>query len=171
MIAVEVILVAGQGFLPKLIMKLTRGRVSHAALRYSGAESNWLIHSTIGGVQPDWWFYFKQRYPLIYRFRTKFAGADAAADAVVKRLAHADYDYPGLIGQGIAIVTGMKTNPWGSGVKFRCTELIVAWHAECNAINPDLDLLVCNPEMIDPQMLDDYYRTRGDLFDLVMGDE
>lgn len=160
----EVLFAEGKGFVPSIISKLTKSSVTHTALRYSRPEHQWLVHSSIGGVQPDWWSCFSGRYKKIHRFQTLFGDvADAALDAIVHRIAHAPYDYAGLLGQGAGIIFGTK-NPFRDGSKYRCTEVLIAWHSQLMALAPSLKLLNMDPENVTPGDIIAYYRYRADLF-------
>lgn len=160
----EVVFAQGTALISRLIMKVTGGKNSHCALRYGGTESDWMVHASFGGVQPDWWFSFAKNYPSVTRFACLFPEGDAALDLVVRDLGHKGYDYAGLIGQGAAMAVGMKANPFGSRRRYRCTELLTEWMKRCNQMNPGLLLLEFDPEMVTPALLERYYRSRTDLF-------
>lgn len=159
----EVILVDGTNVVSKIIQKLTNGP-SHVALRYGEPEAAWLIHSTVGGVQPEWWHSFQAKYPKMCVYQTLFAGAETAADNLVKRLGHAPYDYQGILGQGLAIVFGLKKNPLGNPRAWRCTELLTEWHMECNKVNSVIKIPELDPEMATPKSLMEFWESRPDLF-------
>jgi hypothetical protein len=166
----EIVLVEGKMFLAKLIMSSIGYRVSHCAMRYSDPEARWIVHSSLGGVNPDWWDKFKEKYANTIRFKAKFACADEALDAVVAKIGHKKYDYFGLIGFGLVILLGrlgikIKKNPLGSGNSYMCTEVIVEFFYECNRRDPSLQFKEFDSELTDPGELLDYLKSRTDAFD------
>jgi hypothetical protein len=163
----EIIFVEGSTFLSGIIKKFTNSRYSHCAARYSSPDSQWIVHASIGGVQPDWWFSFSKRYLSMRRYLVLFSEGDQALDAVVKKIAHAPYDYGGLIGHGLSMVLGLKNNPFGNRKKYKCTELITEWHEECMKINKSLSIPFHNSELITPEFIIRLYDSRKDLFKLV----
>lgn len=163
----QVVIVEGTATLSKIIKKLTRSSFTHCALRYSGIESNWMVHAFVGGIQPNWWFAFAAKYAQIVRFEALFPEGDQALDNVVARLAHAPYDYGGLLGSGFSIIFGTKRNYFGSPKKYKCTELLTEWQNECQKLNANLHLKLFKAneaEEITPQDLLEYYTSRTDLF-------
>lgn len=132
----EVILARGSAPLSKLIMYMTGGSYSHSALRYGGADSEWLVHAFIHGVVPEWYSYFKDHYPAIKRFKViKYeAEAEKALDLIVSRYRHRNYDYASLFGYMIAILlskVGITIKPpFGNRKAFMCTELVAEWLTE-----------------------------------------
>lgn len=164
----RVVLCQGKMIFAKLIMRVIEYPVSHAALRYSSPDEEWIVHSSVGGIQPDWWFWFEKRYSAFWTFRAKFACADQALDQVVKRLGDHHYDYLSLVGFALVILlrkVGISIrNPLGSKNAFMCTELVSEWMRECNKLDETLKLKEFDSELLDPQMLMDYLRYRSDLF-------
>ena len=132
----EVILARGSAPLSKLIMWATGGKFSHTALRYGGAESEWLVHAFIYGVVPEWWSYFFRKYKSLKRFKViKFESeAEKALDLIVNRYRHRSYDYGALVGYALALIlakVGIKIRPpFGNRNAFMCTELIQEWLCE-----------------------------------------
>lgn len=168
----EIVLVEGKLFLSKLIMGSIGYNVSHCAMRYSDPESRWIVHSSLGGVNPDWWDKFRERYASSFRFKAKFSCADEALDAVVAKIGHKDYDYLGLIGFGIVIWLkkagfNIKKNPLGSGNSYMCTEVIVEFFRECNLRDPSLKFKEFDSELTDPGEMLDYLKSRIDAFDFL----
>jgi hypothetical protein len=164
----EIILAQGTAPASKAIAYLTKKIWSHCALRYSSPEDSWVVHATVGGVQPDWWFYFKHKYTNHLRYKTNVECADQALDNVVNRLAHAQYDYEGFLGQGLAIVFGLKRNPLGSNRDYRCTELITAWIDEVKKLDPSIDLPHVDSELATPGGLADYCDMHSKYFEKVI---
>jgi len=158
----EIITVGGKGLLPWLIKKLTRSDKSHVALRYSPPEDNWMIHSAIGGVQPEWWEFFKKKYTSISRFRCNFECADKAADKLVTKIGDDDYDYLGLFGyawylfQTKILRINRMGNPWGSRDRHWCTDVIVDFFEICNELDPTLGLKKFENEMTTPEEIEQY---------------
>lgn len=162
----EVIAAEGRTLASKLIKWATGKPYTHVAIRYTNEESDWMVHSTIGGVQPEWWFYFRKKYDGIRRFLIPLDVAPAAADNVVEKLAYKSYDYGGIVGHGLAIALGLKRNPFGSRRRFVCTELIVELHRECNRLDGSLDLREFDPEMLTPGELVTYYEQHPKIAEL-----
>jgi hypothetical protein len=163
----QIIIVEGSTTLSRIIKWLIRSAFTHCGLRYSGIESNWMVHAFIGGIQPDWWFAFSAKYKSILRYEVLFPEGDQALDNIIGRLAHAPYDYAGLIGHGISIIFRTKRNYFGSSKRYKCTELLTEWQNECSKSNKNLQLKTYNiydTEMMAPHELVAYYESRPDLF-------
>lgn len=160
----------GQGLISKAIRFFTRYTYTHAALRYSGAESEWVVHSTFGGVQPAWWSDLTHTYPELKAYRCTFEVADKAIDVMVERFARKGYGYTELLGAGIAIALNnlfkikLKKNPFGSSDTYMCTELIAEFLKVCNELDPNLKIEMPYTEFLQPKHLEEYFKTRPDLF-------
>lgn len=157
----EIVSVEGHGIFAWLIKKVTKSNKTHVALRYSGEESNWIVHASIRGVQPEWWYFFKDRYKNISRFRCDFDCADSAIDLVVKRIGHKEYDIPGVFGYGIYMLQNKlglkrKTNPLGSANRHWCTDVIIAFFKACNELDPTLGLKEFKDELTTPKQIEEY---------------
>jgi len=159
----RVLFAEGKGPIPSIIQAVTDSRISHVALQYSVPDSHWLVHSTVGGIQPDWMFYFVRKYRSVLAFDALFTGADDALDKVVERLAHKPFDYLGMLGQGISIIFGTG-NPFRNKARYRCTELLIEWHREVMKTSPHLAIADFDPEMTTPGELLAFCRHRADLF-------
>ena len=162
----ELIIAEGKGFSSKLIQPLTKSRWTHFALRYGGNESDWMIHSTIGGVQPEWWQHFNNKYISHARFKCNFACANKAADKIVSKWGHKPYDYWSFVGFGAYLVMqklGIKNpfNPLGRQDQLMCSEVAAVFFRECNALDPSLKLPVWDSEIVSP----------ADVFAYVSGDK
>lgn len=155
----EVILARGTAPLSKLIMLLTGGSFSHTALRYGGADSEWIVHAFIYGVVPEWYSYFQAHYEAIKRFKVirYEAEAEKALDLVVMRYRHRSYDYGALFGYALALLLGKIgitiKPPFGNRKAFMCTELIAEWLVEfskqAELCMPDLRNEVATPKAIE----------------------
>jgi len=166
----QIVMVEGTKFLSKVIMSFINHRVSHCAMRYSNPEDRWIVHSSIGGVRPDWWDLFQVKYKNGYFFTAKFSCADQALDNVVQKIGHKDYDYWGLVGFGLILALrkiGIKIdkNPLGSGGAYLCTEAIVEFFKECNRLQPELSIREFDSELTDPGELLEYLKMRVDIFE------
>jgi hypothetical protein len=170
----EVILARGKAPLSKLIMWLTGGGYSHTALRYGGAESEWLVHAFIYGVVPEWYSYFKDNYLAIRSFKViKYeAEAEKALDIVVMRYRHRKYDYLALFGYAISILLSkVRINikpPFGKRTSFMCTEFVAEWLYEF-AKQADICMADIRQWVITPQTLEAMMMTYPDIFQVTEG--
>jgi hypothetical protein len=168
----ELILAEGKGFSSKLIKFFTGGQYSHVAFRYSGAESEWMVHSTIGGVQPEWWYHFQNKYPKILRIKCKFSCADLAADNLIKQIGHKKYGYLTFIGIGLYIIIkklgfAPGKNPFANPKTYLCTEIFSEFIKEVNMINAGLKIKEFDSEILTPKEIFEYVKTRPDLFEVL----
>lgn len=178
----EVILAEGKGLSSKLIKFFTKSNWTHVAMRYSPPDDGWLVHATIGGVQPEWWWYFaSKKYVQVKQYRAKFDVADTALDKVILKFAHKQYDYLAFIGFGVYILVNwiskyllkkdaIKINPFGSMDAFMCSEFTAEWLNECNRMDPSLKLKHFDPSLTAPTDIDVYLMSRPDLFMLIGAD-
>ena len=163
----EVILARGSAPLSKLIMYLSGGKFSHTALRYGGADSEWLVHAFIYGVVPDWYSYFKAHYPALKSFKViRFEKeAEQALDLVVSKYRHRKYDYLGMLGHGLTLVLGklgIKVKPFGNKNAFMCTELVAEWLKEFSSLSQ-----VCLPDLTrfaTPALIEGVLLANSDIF-------
>jgi hypothetical protein len=165
----EVLLANEDGLIGWLIRWFTKYDKVHSAIRYPDNDGMWLIHSTVGGVQPEWWSHFTKKFHSIVRWEAKFEVARQAADNVAKRIGHKGYDYLSITGFAIVILlrkVGIKLrkNPLGSSA-FMCTEVLVEWVKECNKLDSSLKIEELDSELTTPQMLAQLFNSRPDLFE------
>lgn len=163
----EVILARGSAPLSKLIMCLTGGRFSHTALRYGGADSEWLVHAFIYGVVPDWFSYFQDHYKALDRFKViRFEKeAEQALDLVSMKYRHRAYDIVGMLGHAVTLClakVGIKVRPFGNKNAFMCTELVAEWMKEFSALAG-----VCLPDLTrfsTPSIIEGVLLANSDIF-------
>jgi hypothetical protein len=125
---------------PKIIGRLIRyftkrswlgsARTSHVALRYGGAESNWMVEANERGFWPNWWRKFKQKRKVVFQYEV--IGIDPIVlekllDEYIDEKIGVPYDDPELIGMLIVVVwywiTGKKIkNPFGIKGWLTCSE-------------------------------------------------
>lgn len=170
----ECIVVQGTGATSKLVNFMTKSWASHVAMRYSGVESEWMVHSTVGGVQPEWWVFFKQKYQKMARYECLFEVADKALDTLVQEIGHKRYDYKAFVGFGVWVLLnkrlGIKSftkNPFGEMKAFMCTEALVRFFKICNKLDPQLLLKEFDSELTSPGDLDSYMASSPNLFRLL----
>jgi hypothetical protein len=164
----EIILARGTAPLSKLIVYLTGGRFSHTAIRYGGADSDWIVHAFISGVVPEWHSYFVTKYKELKRFQIikNIGDAENALDNIVLKYRHKKYDYAGLFGHLIVVLFskfGIKINPpFGSRNAFLCTELIAEFIKEYSALSglkiPDMT------QFSTPKDIEELMLSRNDIF-------
>ena len=165
----EIILTKGESGLSNSIAWSIQYPLSHVALRYAGIESDWMVHSTMGGVQPEWWLFFERRYKKIYRFKLNFRHSEVAIDRVVEKIGHKKYDYKSIVGFALVLLLRragiyLKKNPLGDNKSYMCTEVVVEFLNECNKLDPSFDFKKFDSELTDPKMILDYLRKRSDVF-------
>lgn len=172
----EIIVAEGHGLVPSIIKWTTGDPYSHAAVRYGGCRSSWMVHATLGGVQPEWWMHFSKKYSRLQRYECLFPEAEEAADRLVDRIGRKDYGSLTLVGAFIEIMLGRigikVKNPFPNPDTFTCSELIPEYFIECNRLNPDLKLPgVGYSESITPGQVLRCLGSRGDLFRKVAEEE
>ena len=170
----EVIIAEGHGLVSWLIKKSLKSPFSHAAIRYGGDRNFWVIHSTRGGVHPEWWFYFIKKYTNIQRYLCKFPEAEQATDNLTGKIGHKGYDYLGVTGAGIQIILGWLgikiKNPFVNKDDYHCSEIFPEYFKECNKLNPNLQLKEDwgkHTESVTPPDVLDYLKSRPDLFEKI----
>jgi len=154
----EIILAQGKQPLARAIQQAVGYKYSHAALRYT--HSQWMIHSSIGGVQPEWWYHFQKRYGNIRRYNCLFDCADKAAENLVKQIGHKQYAYTTLIGSGLVLAfdtLGIHIkNPFKSNNAFFCTKVILHFFKKCNELDSSLKLKEYISEALTPKDIGEY---------------
>jgi len=127
---------------PKILGRLIRwftkiswvgkGRVSHSAIRYGRAESQWMVESNEKGFLPNWWEYFKRLRVLYAQYEVLGIDEDILEYIVDKKIdewIHTPYDYGNLLGFVYIIlwyrITGKKiTNKIAMSSHFACSEIV-----------------------------------------------
>jgi hypothetical protein len=165
----EVVIARSGKSFPRLIQWFTKSNWSHSALKY---DDMWMVHASVGGVQPAWWCYFKKHYIDIIRFKCKFPEAKLATDKLIRRIGWQDYDYASLFGNAIYLTLrwmgfNIKKNPLGNPESYMCTEVVAEFFKECNKLNPNLNLNEFYSETLQPVQLVNYMKYRDDLFEVV----
>ena len=156
----------------RLIMWVIGYPASHTALRYAPTEERWLVHATIGGVQPDWWEFFSKKYLKIKKYRAKFDVGDRALDEMLPDMAHHGYAYLSIIGFFIVIQLrrigiNLKKNPFGDQDKFVCTDVIVKWLNKVQELDPKIKFNEnFSEDLTDPKEID-LFLEKSEWFELI----
>lgn len=170
----QAIVCSGHTWVSRLIELFTKSRWSHVALRYGGCESDWMVHATVGGVQPEWWHHFnKTKYRLVRSYEATFDVAEQAADNIIKTIGHKEYDYSSFLGYGVYIIANyvcmgaIKKNPFGQMNAFMCTEVLVEWMKECKRLDQTLPFKDFDSELTSPEDLFKYWETLPEYFKFI----
>lgn len=122
-----------KNIISQMIMFATGSDISHASIRFSNTESNWMVEAAKYGIQPGWWNKFKSKNKIVHVFKFKNFDEkklEEIVDKCLDKMIGKKYDYFGILGFAISIILrklGFKNikNIFGSKKMFFCSEFIM----------------------------------------------